>query len=570
MAGSSHASKPGDDTPRVPWFLRSAARLFFTLLVVLALPLGGFTAAVVFDARRTLESQAVQQNAVAARLGAEVIRAHFEGLMGYSESYARRLGLHEMMRNDDQAGVRRQLHEYVEHNQLIERVFIADRDGVERYDWPADPGVIGKSFAFRDWYLGASRSGKSYVSEIYLRAASPRRYVVSIATPIYGPNAGVLGYLVAQHTITVLAQLLASIKPGEAGRVTIGDQHGHQALEDEWRDWDPTELPENPRIHNMLADQSGSFRSVDPLTGAESFSSFATVPSIGWIVIATQPGATVYAPARALERAIATLSVLCLLGMLALGFVCMNLLRRHHLALLRLQGLKQDLSGMILHDLRNPLASTILSLDLVSARSSGLVEAARADLARASLSARRLMQLTNTLLDVMRMDDGAIELEFARHDLALLARTKVDEFRPLAQAASVHIEAALPALPLEARVDASLFGRVLDNLIANAIKHTPPGGKIDLRLHSSAPDGPIVLEVADTGEGIAADEIGRLFQKYARAHGQRHGRPYDAGLGLVFCRMAIELHSGTITAESELGRGSTFRVVLPRSPERSA
>jgi signal transduction histidine kinase len=249
--------------------------------------------------------------------------------------------------------------------------------------------------------------------------------------------------------------------------------------------------------------------------------------------------------------------------MLGLGFVWMNVVRRHHLALLDLQRQKDLLSGMLIHDLRNPLAATLGSIDLLRTHAGELGPLAREDVTRADRSARRVRDLLNTLLDIMRMEEGVLAVHATPRDLGGFVRVKADEFRPLAEAALLTLREVVPAAPLEVRVDPELLGRVLDNLITNAVKHTPSGGTIEIALAGDRERGLATLTVSDTGEGIQPEAMSLLFQKFAPINGKEPKRPHDVGLGLVFCRMAIELHGGTIEAQSELGRGTTFRIALP-------
>ncbi len=559
-AGLEVATRP----PDVPWFLRSRARLFATLLVVLALPFAVFSADVALNARKSLEEQASRQNTAAARLGAEAVEAHFEGLSRYMEAYARSPDLAAAIEAQDAQAVRAHLKDLIQGNRRnLDRVFIADPNGVERYDWPVDPTVIGKSFAFRDWYKGVSRGRDTYVSEVYLRAATPKRYVVAIAVPIVGSGDAILGYLVAQYTIQALSQRLAEIKPAEAGTITLIDQNGHLALEPKNQDAEPQDLSQHPLIQQMLNGGEESLIAEDPRSHVWSLLSFARAPSIRWIVLAQQPAAAVHAPAKALQNSILLLSLLFLGGMLGLGFVWLNVVRRHNIALLELQRQKDLLSGMVIHDLRNPLAAAIGSIDLVRAHSQEMDPLVREDVTRAAQSAKRVRDLLNTLLDIMRMEEGVLAPKLLRQDLVALVRSKVDEYRPLAQAASLILREVLPEQPVEANVDADLFGRVIDNLITNAIKHTPRGGQVAVELAGEPEKNRVILIVSDTGEGIPPEAVPRLFQKFSRVAGQEMERPHDVGLGLVFCRMATELHGGTIQAESTSGRGTVFRVVLP-------
>jgi signal transduction histidine kinase len=458
--------------------------------------------------------------------------------------------------------VRSHLRDLVQGNAHLDRAFVTDPGGVERYDWPADPSVIGKSFAFRDWYHGVTREGRSYVSEVYLRAAAPRRDVVAIAVPVRGTGGRPLGYLVAQYTIAALMQRLAAIRPAEGGAITLIDHHGHLVVDRADPQEDPDDLGERPLVRRMLA--SGEVTAVDEdlRSGEPSLSSSVRAAS-GWVVVSQEPVAAVYAPAKALERAIFLLALVWMAGIVGLGFVWLNVVRRHHVALVELQRQKDSLSGMIVHDLRNPLAATLGSLDLVRAQSQSLEPALREDVDRAVHSARRIRDLLDTLLDVMRMEEGALDLHVTRQDVAGLVRAKVDEYRPLAQAASLELVDSIPATPLEASLDASLFGRVLENLLMNAIHHTPPGGRVEVRLEPGAGGSRVLLSVSDTGEGIPREALPFLFKKFFRVEGQGMGRPHDVGLGLVFCKRTVEMHRGTIEVESEAGRGTVFKVVLP-------
>jgi len=460
--------------------------------------------------------------------------------------------------------MRARLQELVKTNGHFDRAFLASGAGIEVCDWPPDPTVLGKSFAFRDWYRGVSSLQATYVSEVYLRAGAPRLDVVSVTTPVRAPDGDTAGYLVAQYPLATLSRRLQSIWPAGLGKVRLIDHHGHLAEARAEPEDDPL-VVSSALVAEALAGRESSSIERDPGTGADSLRTFAPVPAIGWVVSAEQPADAVHAPAVALQHAIVASSVLCLLGMLALGFSCLEVVRRHHLALLELQELKQQLGGMIVHDLRNPLTAAILSIDLVGEASAALGEEARRDLRNAALSARRMRALIDSILDVMKMEAGAMELRRAPADLAALVHAKVDEYRALAGAGALRLEPVVPAAPVRAEVDAGLLARVLDNLIANAIKHTPAGGRVEVRLAEEDAAGPIALSVSDTGEGIPPEDLPRLFQRFARATGQTLGQAQDAGLGLVFCRLAVELHGGRIGVESTPGRGSTFRLELPRT-----
>lgn len=564
MDGRDGPAGAEESAPAIPWFLRSRWQLVLCLLLGLGVPFAVFTAAVVSHGRSTLEAQATTHNTALARLAAEVVAADFEGLMGAVEALGRRPDLADAVRAGDADAAREVLHEFVRHVPRFDRAFLTTPEGVEWADWPHDPAVIGKSFAHRDWFRGVAASGATYVSEVYVRAGSPREEIVAVTTPVRGPAGDVLAYLVAQQTLVELTRRIASIRPADEGLIALIDHRNQPAMSASVREtWEIAPL-DDAVLQRMHAEDGAAVVRRDTSRGDRFLVSYARVPSIGWIVWAQQPTSTVYAPMRALQSAVLGLAALCLASMFGLGVLCLDVVRRQHVAAQQLQALKDRLSGMIVHDLRSPLTSTVLSLDMLSAEAS-LSETMRPHVERASTSVQRVLALTDNLVDVMRMEEGVLTLSLAQQDLGELVRAKVEEYTSLANKRSVRLGHVLPRDPLETRVDAALLTRVLENLIANAIQHTNAGGKVEVRLDAVPREDQVVLSVIDDGEGIPADELPRLFKKFARAAGQGNASARGAGLGLVFCRMAVELHGGTIEVHSEQREGSTFRVTLPRA-----
>ncbi len=460
--------------------------------------------------------------------------------------------------------MRAMLQEIVTTSHALNRAFVTDAAGTELFDWPPDPNVIGRNFAFRDWYRGVTKSEKTYVSEVYRRAALPPQLVVAIATrvPAVGGD-GTQAYLVAQYGIPTLSQRLEGIRPAETGSLKLIDRGGQFVTVGQNSDTEPTALKQNAVIREMLA-RPGTWKFADdPVTGVPSLLSSAHAESIGWIVLAQEPTEAVFAPGTALVRSLVLVAVVCLVVLLGLGFVSLNVVRRHHVALLEMQRQKDLLAGMILHDLRNPLAATLGSIDLIRSHSDELAPMLREDVTRAAHSARRARQLLNTLMDIMRMEEGVLDLHRARVDLCALVRSKVDEYGPLGAAAGIELYESNSAAHVDADVDASVITRVLENLLTNAIKHTPRGGSVVIGVDPDVEHRRATVRVSDTGEGIPAESMALLFHKFTRIEGQEMRRPHDVGLGLLFCRMAVELHGGTISAESAQGKGSVFRFEIP-------
>lgn len=230
-------------------------------------------------------------------------------------------------------------------------------------------------------------------------------------------------------------------------------------------------------------------------------------------------------------------------------------------ALVALQHSRDMLANMIIHDLRNPLTASIGCLDMLSLK----LQTRASDLAHYAQGALDvnmiMMDMINGILDVMRMEDERMPVQILPTDIASLVAEKLRQYQPTAAKNGLTLTYSGPnQLPFI--TDGILLSRVVDNLVVNAIKHTPSGGAITVAAKSGDQPGDLVVEVCDTGEGIAPADCARLFQKYGRVEGQKMGRRYDTGLGLVFCRMAMDLLQGDIAVVSELGRGSTFTITL--------
>ena len=245
-------------------------------------------------------------------------------------------------------------------------------------------------------------------------------------------------------------------------------------------------------------------------------------------------------------------------------------LRRKSLALAeslsRLQEMEQmrdTLTHMIAHDMRSPLLALQISVQLLA----DAVAATDADAATLATTARRgaaqVVEMVSQMLDVSRLEAGKMELQRTPTDLAALARDAIATLQPLAGGRVLELD----ALPTPAAaIDANLVRRVLLNLVGNAIKFTTPPSRIQVVLR--ARDGSIRIAVTDEGPGIPPEDRARIFEKFGQTtDGARKG---GSGLGLTFCRMAVEAHGGAIGVESELGRGSTFWFTLPLAGTQAA
>ena len=234
--------------------------------------------------------------------------------------------------------------------------------------------------------------------------------------------------------------------------------------------------------------------------------------------------------------------------------------------LIRLERLKEKLTQMVVHDLKNPLSGIVGNLQLMELQGPGMpADSFRQILARTQEGARQLMGLILNILDVARMEEEKLVLRRRPLMPALLLGDCARQGEGPSEKRGVHLVLQVSGEPAPVEADPELTGRVLANLLHNALKHTPPGGEVQMGAEDEG--NRVKFWVRDTGEGIPAEILPRVFDKFVVGpEGSEPGEPgYGTGLGLTFCKMAVEAHGGSIWAESQPGRGSTFSFTLPKS-----
>jgi NtrC-family two-component system sensor histidine kinase KinB len=226
-----------------------------------------------------------------------------------------------------------------------------------------------------------------------------------------------------------------------------------------------------------------------------------------------------------------------------------------------LEHMREDLTHMIVHDLRNPLGSIMNSLQLI--RTAFIERDQTLPLMKlmgiAMRSGQKLYRLIDSLLDLGRLEAGETELTKTLVDPGELVREAIEQIHPLAlsrrQLLAAQVAVGLPKV----LADEDLILRVLTNLMDNAVKFTPLGGQITVRVELK--DEQVLFSVMDTGPGIPPEHRQRVFDRFARlqlAEGVK-----GTGIGLAFCKLAVEVHGGRIWVESEEGHGATFFFILP-------
>lgn len=230
-----------------------------------------------------------------------------------------------------------------------------------------------------------------------------------------------------------------------------------------------------------------------------------------------------------------------------------------------LETLRRDLVAWIGHDLRTPLASIRV---IVEALADGVVEdpnVVERYLQTAQRHIRSLSVLIDDLFEMAQLDAGGVPLERHPNSLSDLISDTLESFSALAARQGVTLEGSIMPSVDPIHMDAQKIGRVLANLVNNALRHTPAGGTVQVRALTVA-DG-VQVEVCDTGEGIKAEDLPHIFEQFYRGEKSRSRDTGGSGLGLAIARGIVEAHGGHIGVESRQDEGTRFFFTLPAPAE---
>jgi signal transduction histidine kinase len=234
--------------------------------------------------------------------------------------------------------------------------------------------------------------------------------------------------------------------------------------------------------------------------------------------------------------------------------------RRRSEALAEIDRAKTMFFSNISHEFRTPLTLMLGPIEEMLEDARDFTPTQRERLGLTHRNALRLLKLVNTLLDFARLEAGRVQAQFAATDLAALTADLASNFRSACERAGLGFVVDCPKLSRPAYVDREMWEKIVLNLVSNAFKFTL-AGRIEISLRETATG--IVLTVRDSGVGISAADISRVFERFHRIEGQR-GRSHEgSGIGLSLVRELVRLHGGAIDAESIEHRGTTFRVSIP-------
>jgi len=253
---------------------------------------------------------------------------------------------------------------------------------------------------------------------------------------------------------------------------------------------------------------------------------------------------------------------------------------------------KEDFVFMLSHDMKNPITAVIGSIDIIREGRLGPVNPEQADYLQSAIeSCEEVVTMIDNLLDMQRFSTGRMQTRISPTNPCTLLADTVRRFSPAAEREHIALTLETSASVPEIAVDSVVMGRVIANLLGNALKFTPEGGSITLScrciensdrhriripVYAAIPHGLSELRcfvricVSDNGSGISPDELTKIFERYVQAGNTSMRSRGGAGLGLAFCKKAVESFSGCIWVESEEGEGSNFIILLPCHPNNNS
>jgi signal transduction histidine kinase/ActR/RegA family two-component response regulator len=533
------------------------ARLIGCLFVVLTtLPLALLTAFAVHVTSDALQSEVEARVASTAAAGSVAIHNEVKGLRDLVESYAERSTLAGALSDPpryDRDLLRAILQEAKQASPGIATAFVASPTGRLIEVVPATPSIRGKDYSFRDWYRGVVVSGRSYVSEAYESQATGSPQVIAVAT--FAETQGVSLSVTDQRGV-----LLA------APRTSAGT---------------PVSVASDPLVSAALRGESGI--STQQTVSGSALTAYQPVGGLNWTIRASAPNAHALSAVSGLRNML--LSAAAFLGVALVGglMVLARLLRDRRRIERQLHEAKEEaemareeaerakraksefLSRMS-HELRTPLNAVLGFGQLLEM--DGLDREQLESVQQILKGGRHLLDLIDEVLDIARIETGRISLSPEPVQLSEALLGAVELVRPIARGRGIQIEVSeLDSTESFVLADRQRLRQVLLNLLSNAVKYNREAGRVVVRTEEAGPEG-VRISVTDEGAGIPTEKMDRLFTPFDRLGAEGSGVE-GTGLGLALSKRLVEAMAGSLTVQSETGRGSTFSVLLPRASRPS-
>jgi len=477
-------------------------------------------------------------------------------------------------------------------------ISLVDSRGVEVWKYKRGEGLS------RDLYGKPRREflkipqGNFFISQVYF--SNKRHPFITLAVPLSNGR----GALAAKLDFDQMWEWIAEVKIGQSGNAFVVDKKGnllaHMETERVLAHSNFQNLPVVEDFINGREPSPERWSRYKDERGEEVVALYQTLPKLGWAVITQIPAREVYEPIRSMYNNILFWTLFWTVVFLIVGYQLVQRIigplsllesgtrqisqgrlditldiktgdeiealaqnfEKMALALKKLEEIKQDLTRMIIHDLKSPLSGIMGSLDYLESGMMGeITPDQRKVVTLAKKSSESMLEMIQNLLDVAKMEEGKLELKKEKFDIAALVQERKQQFETLVKneqkTISVDIQAGVPPVSAEK----NLIERVLNNLISNAVHHTSGGGNIVVSVKKI--EGFVEVRVSDDGAGIPPEYLEKIFEKFVQVERKKVQLRTGAGLGLTFCRMVVVTHGGSIRVESELNKGSSFIFTLP-------
>ena len=498
------------------WILRKRWRIILSGILIVAVPLLGLALFINFEVTTVLEERIINENRTLAQLGAKIIEDKLKGDIAYGRAYAARPYLLEGMQRGDKKEMDKHLKNLMENSSMIERAFITTPKGIQLANYSETPETIGKDFSDRDWYKGVSKNWTPYVSEFYLRAATPQRYLFAIAIPMR-LEGNIIGILVMQPKEDYIKNALSGIDVGK-GHVHLVDKKGNLIYHSEYAIDRIIDFTNFPVVQKLLKGMEGVEKITHPEHKKPFISAYHPLKEWSWGVIVDNPIGVVLEPVRRISLWVFGITgfMLFLGGFFAYRFS--ELLVSVQGLATELQAMNEELQAMneefqtmneelqtqqkeiseanerlaevsrtksdflanMSHELRTPLNSIIGFSEILQDGLYGDMNKKQREYVDDILdSGQHLLSLINDILDLSKVESGKMELELSRFQVRDILETSSSMLKEKAMKHSIQLETDIdPGADIEIEADERKFKQIMFNLLSNAVKFTPDGGNV--------------------------------------------------------------------------------------------